>query len=119
MARTRMPVTTTVVSDRPLPTEVQIALYRIAQEALNNIVKHAQASRATVSLDNEPDLVTLRISDDGRGFDPGSVQAHQMGMKIMHERAQAIGAAIRATSQPGQGTEIVVVWPGDGETKDG
>jgi PAS domain S-box-containing protein len=118
MARTRMPVTTTVAGDNSLPTEVRIALYRIAQEALNNIAKHARASQATVSLDNEPDCVTLRISDDGRGFDPSSVQAHQLGMKIMHERAQAIGASFKATSQPGQGTEIVVMWPGDDETDD-
>ncbi len=119
MARTRMPVAATVVGDRSLPADVQIALYRIAQEALNNIAKHARASRATVSLDNEPDYVTLRISDDGRGFDPGSVQAHQLGMQIMQERAQAIGASFEAISQLGQGTEIVVTWTSNGETKDG
>jgi len=119
MARTRMRVATTVMGDCSLPADVQIALYRIAQEALNNIAKHAQASRATVSLDNEPDCVTLRISDDGCGFDLDAVQPHQMGLQIMHERAQAIGASFEATSQPGQGTEIVVTWTGDSETKDG
>jgi PAS domain S-box-containing protein len=119
MARMRIPVATTVVGDCSLPAEVQIALYRIAQEALNNIAKHARASRAAVSLDCEPDRVTLRISDDGQGFDPEAAQPHQLGMKIMHERAQAIGASIRAKSQPGQGTELVVTWTGDGKTKDG
>ncbi len=118
MARTRTPVATTVVGDCSLPAEVQIALYRIAQEALNNVTKHVQASRVTVSLDCEPDRATLRISDDGRGFDPASVQAHQMGMKIMHERAKAIGATIRTKSQPGQGTELGVTWIGTGKTKD-
>ncbi len=117
MARTRMPVATTVIGDRCLPADVQIALYRIAQEALNNIAKHARASRATVSLDNEPECVTLCISDDGYGFDPDSVQPHQMGMQIMHERAQSIGATLSIESRPNQGTEITVTWSGDSETK--
>jgi len=117
MARTRMPVATTVVGNSSLPTDVQIALYRIAQEALNNVAKHAQASRAKVSLENEPGCVTLHISDDGRGFDMGAAQPHQLGMQIMRERAQAIGASIRVKSQPGQGTELVVTWAGDSKTK--
>ncbi|NIV40727.1 MAG: sensor histidine kinase, partial [Anaerolineae bacterium] len=68
--RTRMPVTTTLVGDSALPADVQIALYRIAQEALNNITKHARATQARLSLHCEPALVRLRVSDDGLGFDP-------------------------------------------------
>jgi PAS domain S-box-containing protein len=110
MGRTRMPVATTVVGDCPLPDDVQISLYRIAQEALNNVVKHARASEAKLSLHCQPSQVRLNISDDGRGFDPESAQAHQLGLAIMRERAEAIGASLRIESQPSQGTRIAVRW---------
>jgi PAS domain S-box-containing protein len=110
MGRTRMPVTTTVVGDCPLPADVQIALYRIAQEGLNNITKYARASEAKVSLRCTPGMVKLRISDDGRGFDPDAVQSHQMGLEIMRERAQDVGAALTIESRPGHGTRIEADW---------
>jgi PAS domain S-box-containing protein len=114
MARTRTSFTTTVEGEPSLPSEVRVALYRIAQETLNNITKHAQASKATVSLHNEPDRVTLRICDDGQGFDPEDVQPERLGLRIMRERAQAIGATFSIKSHPAQGTEVTVVWS-DGE----
>jgi PAS domain S-box-containing protein len=114
MARTRTSFTTTVEGDHSLPSEVRVALYRIAQETLNNITKHAQAREATVSLHSEPDRVTLRICDDGQGFDPEGVQPERLGLRIMRERAQAIGGTFSIKSQPAQGTEITVVWS-DGE----
>ncbi|MGD9316360.1 MAG: PAS domain-containing protein [Anaerolineae bacterium] len=110
MSRTRMPVTTTVVGDYPLPADVQIGLYRIAQEALNNITKHARASQAKLGLHCEPGQVRLSISDDGLGFDLESAQAHQLGLEIMRERAQAIGASLTIESQPSHGTRIEVHW---------
>jgi signal transduction histidine kinase len=106
-----MPVTTTVVGDYPLPAEVQIALYRIAQESLNNIIKHARASQARVSLHCTDEQVTLDIGDDGLGFDPDAAQAHHLGLEIMYERAQAIGAMLKIESRPGHGTRIEVEWP--------
>jgi two-component system nitrate/nitrite sensor histidine kinase NarX len=109
-ARTDLPITTTVAGDPQLPAEVQVALYRIAQEALNNISKHARASRAWVNLRHGPDGATLRIGDNGRGFHPERTQPHQLGLSIMRERAQAVGAELTIRSQPDQGTEIVVVW---------
>jgi PAS domain S-box-containing protein len=112
MGRTRMPVTTTVVGDCELPADVQIALYRIAQEALNNVTKHARASQAKVSLHNEPGRVRLRISDNGTGFDPGTVSVDHLGLNIMRERAEAIGATLRIESQPSHGTRIEVEWRG-------
>gem|GEM_PF-842973 len=118
MARTRMHVTTTVVGDCPLPGELQIALYRITQEALNNVVKHARAKWAKVNLHCESERVTMSISDDGRGFDPDTTQPDQLGLRIMHERAQAVGATLSIKSRPGQGTEITVVWSRAGETTD-
>ena len=113
--RTRMPVTTQVTGDCNLPAEARIALYRIAQEALNNVVRHARASRATVELHCGTEYARLRISDDGRGFDPVTVRSGHLGLDIMRERAQAIGAELCIESQPGQGTHVLVEWPGNPE----
>jgi PAS domain S-box-containing protein len=108
--RTRMPITTQVTGDCNLPVEARIALYRIAQEALNNVAKHARASWATVELHCEARYARLCISDDGRGFNPAAVQPRQLGLDIMRERAQAAGASLRIDSQPGQGTRVLVEW---------
>jgi len=103
----------------PVPPDVQIALYRISQEALNNVAKHAGASKAVVHLraafpgeSEQEQGLELRISDDGCGFDPICVPSSSMGLDIMHERAEAIGAELRIESQSGHGTQVVVVWPG-------
>ncbi len=85
-------------------------MYRITQEALNNVGKHARASRAWVNLRCLPNGATLRIRDNGRGFDPGAASPHQLGLSIMHERAQTIGAELTINSQPDQGTEILIEW---------
>ncbi len=96
---------------RALPGSVQVALYRTAQEALNNVVKHARAREAIVRLSYELDgEVRLRLSDDGCGFDPEAVPAGHLGVGIMRERAAAIGATFQLRSQPGAGTTIDVHW---------
>jgi len=110
MSRTRITASVSVENKRALPPEVQIALYRIAQEALNNVVKHARASQVTLSLCNRPEQVELRVKDDGRGFDTGTVKPGHLGLDIMRERAQAIGISLKIASQPGQGTEIVATY---------
>ena len=119
--RARVPVSVGVEGECALPPEVKVALYRIAQEALNNVAKHAAASQAAVSLryllpspcqgEGPGVRVELRISDDGRGFDPQGVPPESLGLGIMRERAEAIGAALRIKSQVGQGTQVVVAWP--------
>lgn len=114
--RARLPVTLTVEENGSLPPDVHIALYRITQEALNNIAKHAKASQVSVSLHCGSEQVELRISDNGRGFDPGHIPPDHLGLGIMHERAKSIGAMLSLKSQPGQGTQMVVVWPGREET---
>src|SRR5262249_17615560 len=82
-----------------LPGSVQVALYRTAQEALNNVVKHARAREAIVRLSYEPDGgVQVRLSDDGCGFDPEAVPAGHLGVGIMRERAAAIGATFQLHS---------------------
>jgi signal transduction histidine kinase len=94
----------------PLPPEVQIALYRIAQEALNNIIKHADALHVSITARMYGDRIELIISDDGKGFDTVSPDGIHMGLGIMRERAESIEASIDLASEPGKGTQITVVW---------
>ena len=108
--RARLPVAVAVDGQRALPAEVQLALYRIAQEALANVARHAGATRVAVSLRATPEQVELRIADDGRGFDPAAVPAGHLGVGIMRERAEAVGAALRIDSRGGQGTQVVATW---------
>jgi len=108
--RTRTPVEVTVQGRRNVRAEVKIALYRIAQEAFNNIAKHAGATQVAVSLQNLPHRILLAIQDDGRGFDPDAVPTERMGLRIMRERAEAIGAEFTLQSQVEQGTRVSVVW---------
>ena len=121
--RTGVPVTVTVEDHYELPPDVHVALYRITQESLNNVVKHAQASRVTVSLRHlhAPSAhqgswrgVELCINDDGRGFDLSRVLSDHLGLGlgIIHERAESIGASLNLESQPGHGTQVMVVWDG-------
>jgi signal transduction histidine kinase len=120
--RARVPVALEVEGHCELEAEVKVALYRIAQEALNNVAKHAGATQATVSLrclgsapteDSAQPAVELTIWDDGSGFDPGAIPANSLGLGIMRERAEAIGATLTIASQPGTGTQISLMWRGD------
>lgn len=114
--RTRVTVTVAVEGQCSPPPDVKVALYRIAQEALNNMAKHAGAGRATIGLrcveiaEEQEKGVELRISDDGRGFDPARVSSDHLGLGIMRERAEAIGAALTIDSAIGRGTQVTVVW---------
>jgi signal transduction histidine kinase len=108
--RARVPVDLKVEGECSLDAGVKVALYRIAQEALNNIAKHAGASAATIRLSCQPGLVELRVADDGIGFDPTTLPANSLGLGIMGERAESIGAELEINSQPGNGTEISVTW---------
>jgi signal transduction histidine kinase len=96
--------------ERPLPPEVQIGLYRITQEALNNVVKHASANRADVHYRRHAASADLRIRDDGRGFDASSTPPGHLGVSIMRERARGIRAELRLHSRIGLGTRIDVHW---------
>ncbi|RPJ24874.1 MAG: GGDEF domain-containing protein [Chloroflexi bacterium] len=109
IGRARLPIKLCVEGTRKLPPDLQICLYRITQEALNNVVKHAKATQALVTLQlNEK--VTLSIADNGSGFDPARVPPDHLGLKIMCERAEALGADISIYSEPGEGTQICVSW---------
>jgi signal transduction histidine kinase len=100
---------------RLAPTD-EIALFRIVQEALNNIVKHARASEARVSLRQNSQYVVLSVTDNGVGFDTAAkpiMGGYGMGTTTMRERAEAIGARLHLQSVPGEGTQVTVElqWP--------
>lgn len=109
-ARARLPVSLSVDGSCDVPPDVKIAYYRIAQEALNNVVKHAAATKVSVSLECSPDAVELDVTDDGRGFDAGRAPLDRLGLGIMRERAEAVGARFSLESEPGAGTSVTVVW---------
>jgi PAS domain S-box-containing protein len=108
--RARVPVTVEVEGSAELPADVKVAFYRVAQEALNNIAKHAQAHHAYIKLHRTADHVTLAVSDDGSGFVFEEIAPHHLGLGIMRERTEAIGATLMVHSKPGQGTTVEVVW---------
>ena len=110
MGRTSIQVSMNIDEHCFLPGEAKIALYRITQEALNNIIKHSRTISAQINLVCDGGLVKLNISDNGVGFNPLSVSVHRLGLDIMRERAQDIGAHFAIESQANQGTMISVVW---------
>jgi signal transduction histidine kinase len=109
--RAGFPVSYRVDGQCTIPPDVQVALYRVAQEALNNVVKHSGANEAAVHLLCQANSAHLTISDNGAGFDPDTVSPKHLGLRIMQERAEGVGAALKVTSAEGHGTEITVTWP--------
>ena len=113
--RTNTPVDVTISGEASLPPDAQVALYRICQEALNNIAKHAKASRVEIDLrhsEKPGGLPQVTIRDNGRGFDPTDLPlSGHYGLGMMRERAEAVGAMLTITSQPGQGSEVFIRWP--------
>ncbi len=98
---------------RRLQPELETTLFRIAQEALTNVLRHANAKRVEVVLSFEADLLTLEVSDDGIGFDAGTtnVAPSSLGLIGMRERAHLVGGAIVVRSQPGEGARVSVTVP--------
>jgi signal transduction histidine kinase len=84
----------------------------VAQEALNNVARHAGAGAVALHLRCSPEDVELRIEDDGRGFDAERVASDHFGLRIMRERAADIGATLTIASAPGQGTHLALRWAG-------
>ncbi len=110
-----------IVTDLPaanprLPSEVETALYRIAQESLGNVVRHSLATRVLVSLEVQTGYVAMLISDNGQGFDPRDVildreGRYGVGLLSIRERAELLRGTARITSAPGRGTQVHVVIP--------
>jgi PAS domain S-box-containing protein len=107
-ARHEIPVEVTLCPEPDLPLEAKEALYRIAQEALHNTVKHAHAGRAELRLEHGTEGTTLEVSDDGVGFDPETSFPGHLGLKSMRERAVRVGGELRVRSAPGEGASIHV-----------
>lgn len=110
--RTRLIINLSIQGETVLPPDVQTNLYRIAQEALSNVVKHARAEHLWVALNYQTDSADLSIEDDGRGFDLNNIPADHFGIRIMNERAASIQAALTINSTFDKGSRIAVRWPG-------
>lgn len=110
--RTRLPVTFDVDESIPsLPDVYNIALYRILQEALNNIVKHARATHVWVDLSQEDDTICLTIQDNGQGFDTKAEQSNGIGLSSMRERVMIAGGKFTLSSMPRRGTILAAQFP--------
>jgi signal transduction histidine kinase len=116
--RSQIPVELEVHGQRSLPADVQVTLYRIGQEAMSNVAHHSKATSAAIVLDYHPNGLALVIKDNGHGFDPALISTEHLGIQIMHERARTIGADLRITSAPGEGTQVSVLWPGAEHSKE-
>jgi signal transduction histidine kinase len=92
------------------PLEIKDAFYRIAQEAFNNIAKHAEASQVIVALNCESQRATLTIQDNGVGFESSLSEHKGMGLKIMQERARNIGATLEIRSRAQTGVRLRIQW---------
>ncbi len=108
--RARIPIEVNVSLLAPLPPDVKVAYYYVAQEALNNVAKHARAGQVDVTLDAAPDAIAMTIRDDGVGFDAATVTPEHLGLAIMRERSEAIGGRLEIESRPGAGTSITLRW---------
>jgi len=100
-----------VGESRPLPAHIEASLYRITQEALSNIVRHARARRVTLRLAALPNQVQLTIEDDGRGFNPTRIPKGRYGLIGLNERVKLLGGNLHLQSGRGAGTRIEVVVP--------
>lgn len=117
IGRSRLPIELHIEGDYELPPEVQVAFYRIAQESLNNVFKYARAARVDVNLFISPSSVHFETCDNGIGFDMSASKPTSLGMRIMRERAEAIGADFHISSTLGSGTCVEVTWNQDPNLK--
>jgi len=110
IGRVRVPINLVIQGDCELTHDVKIVFYRVAQEALNNIAKHSGARQVDLELACQPGQMKMIIKDDGLGFDPSRISPDHLGISIMRERANSIGADLKIESQIGQGTSIELTW---------
>ena len=101
--------------DKIFDTTAEINIYRIVQEAINNIVKHSGATEATIEVQRMPALVSVAIRDNGQGLkavSPGDRKAEGFGLLGMSERTRILGGTLSVESAPGEGTRLMVSVPG-------
>jgi len=109
--RSRTQIDLVLEGSERVPRSLKVPVYRIVQEALNNVIKHSDAERASVRLVADEQGVRLAVSDDGRGFDPATVTSDHLGLGIMAERARALEGELELETAPGEGTRVLVTWP--------
>jgi two-component system NarL family sensor kinase len=100
-------------ANQPLPSRVEAGLYRVAQEALENVAQHAGARHAALHLSITPEQVVLEITDDGRGFEPGQIPPGRFGLAGINERVRLLGGSLELKSSPGAGTVVRATVPLD------
>ncbi len=103
---TGVKVETVVRGDRSLPLDVEQALYRVLQEALSNVSRHAEAESVRIELNVAPERLALTVADDGRGFEPAAVAANSLGLMSMRQRLEAIGGTLKVASTLSAGTTV-------------
>ena len=108
--RTNIPVKVEIENEPFLPAEIQIAFYRVCQEALSNVAKHSNATNVEIYLRQIQEKVEMRIVDNGDGFDLSQIVPGHYGVSMMKERAEGVNAQIAITSQPGTGTQVNLIW---------
>jgi PAS domain S-box-containing protein len=113
IGRARIPVKLIVEGEYELPPEIKVSFYRVAQECLNNIVKYSRASHIDIRIQLCCCEAHMEIIDNGIGFDPMNIKPTSLGMRIMHERAEAIHADLNITSVLGNGTKVRLDWKDD------
>ena len=113
--RTKLEVQVETRGNEPgLPSLVKTALFRIIQEALTNVIKHARATKVRILLTYSPQKIHARVIDDGQGFNPVTVEFAgriSWGLKGMEERASLLGGKLKVSSKPGEGTTVEVSVP--------
>jgi len=111
----------TTVAEEEIPENLKVCIFRITQEALNNIAKHSRAEWVDISLSKVGDGIELAVSDDGVGMDPELIlqtsTARSLGLTSMRERAELTGGSFAIGSTPGEGTTIRACWPNEAENK--
>ena len=113
--RVGLPITVEGPRDDRLPFSLETALYRIVQEALTNVARHAQATHASVKVQQDPRMILCSIKDNGVGFDVSAVKDSKgqrgLGLLGIRERLEVLGGTVEVTSRPGQGTEMSITIP--------
>jgi len=109
-ARSKIPIELKIIGEYKFPVKIELGYYRIAQEALNNIIKHSCATKASLFLEVLPEKLYMDITDSGRGFNDKKNASSNLGLTIMRERAKLIGASISIESTPDKGTRIKVIY---------
>ena len=99
------------IGEHPLSVRIEAGLYRMAQEALNNIAQHADAQNVLIELTSTPQYVQLAVEDDGRGFDPENVREDRYGLIGLNERAHLLGGSFAIESTPDRGTRLEIHIP--------